>query len=139
MTAPRSGPFQGRRAAGLVFGLFVVGGLLLVFAGTLTRSTDIEAQAEKARAEVAALEARVAQGNAEIAFFESDAFVQQEEYLEGLVILTTFSKLKDLSDHLIELKSTLAIAPISEIASNKELKTAFLLIENLRNILVTAQ
>jgi hypothetical protein len=68
-----------------------------------------------------------------------DAFVQQEEYLEGLVILTTFSKLKDLSDHLIELKSTLAIAPISEIASNTELKTAFLLIENLRNILVTAQ
>lgn len=84
MTAPRPGPLQGRRAAGLVFGLFVVGGLLLVFAGTLARSTDIEAQAEKARAEVAALEARVAQGNAEIAFFESDAFVQQEARVLGL-------------------------------------------------------
>jgi cell division protein FtsB len=77
MTAhrPRSG---GRRAAAVVFALFVAGGLLLVFAGTITRSNDIEAEAARARAEVAALEARVAAGEAEIEFFASDAFVQQQ-------------------------------------------------------------
>lgn len=68
-----------------------------------------------------------------------DAFLKQQEQLEGLVVLSTFEKLKDLSDHLIELKPTLAVAPISEIASNEDLNTAFELIENLRSILVTAQ
>jgi len=68
-----------------------------------------------------------------------EAFVKQQEQLEGLVVLTTFEQLKDLSDHLIELKPTLAVAPVSEIASNKELKTAFELIEKLRSVLVTAQ
>jgi hypothetical protein len=68
-----------------------------------------------------------------------DAFVKQQEQLEGLVVLTTFEKLKDLSDHLIELKPTLAVAPISDIKANEELKTAFQLIENLRSVLVTAQ
>lgn len=68
-----------------------------------------------------------------------DAFEQQEEFLEGLVILSTFEKLKDLSNHLIQLKPTLAVAPISDIAVNEDLQKAFDLIENLRNILVTAQ
>ena len=84
MSESRPGPSGSRRAAGWLFGLFVAGGLLLVFAGTVTRSTDIEARAEQARAEVAALEARVAEGNAEIAFFESDAFVRQEARALGL-------------------------------------------------------
>jgi hypothetical protein len=68
-----------------------------------------------------------------------DAFVQQQDQLEGLIVLTTFERLKELSDHLIELKPTLAVAPISDIAANEDLKTAFQLIENLRSILVTAQ
>ena len=68
-----------------------------------------------------------------------DAFVQQQDQLEGLIVLSTFEKLRDLSDHLIELKPTLAVAPISDIKSNEELKTAFQLIENLRSVLVTAQ
>ena len=68
-----------------------------------------------------------------------DAFVQQQEQLEGLIVLSTFERLKELSEHLIELKPTLAIAPISEIKANEELKTAFQLIENLRNLLVTPQ
>jgi len=68
-----------------------------------------------------------------------DAFVQQQDQLEGLVVLTTFERLKELSEHLIELKPTLAVAPISEIKNNEDLKTAFQLIENLRNLLVTAQ
>jgi len=68
-----------------------------------------------------------------------DAFYRQQDQLKDLTILTTFEKLKDLSDHLIELKPTLAIAPISEIASNQELQTAFQLVENLRTALVTVQ
>lgn len=68
-----------------------------------------------------------------------DAFVKQQDQLEGLIVLTTFEKLRDLSDHLIELKPTLAIAPISEIKANEELQTAIQLIENLRSVLVTAQ
>ena len=68
-----------------------------------------------------------------------DAFVKQQDQLEGLVVLSTFEKLRDLSDHLIELKPTLAVAPISDIKANEDLKTAFQLIENLRSVLVTAQ
>lgn len=68
-----------------------------------------------------------------------DAFYKQQDQLKELTILDTFEKLKDLSDHLIELKPTLAIAPISEIAANKELQTAFQLVENLRSALVTVQ
>ena len=68
-----------------------------------------------------------------------DAFVKQQDQLEGLIVLTTFEKLKDLSAHLTELKTTLAVAPISEIAENQDLRTAFQLIENLRSLLVTAQ
>ena len=68
-----------------------------------------------------------------------DAFVAQQDQLEGLVALTTFEKLKDLSAHLTELKTTLAAAPVSEIMESQDLKTAFQLIENLRSILVTAQ
>ena len=68
-----------------------------------------------------------------------DAFLAQQEQLEGLAVLTTFERLKELSGHLTELKPTLSVAPVSEIMANEDLKTAFQLIENLRNILVTAQ
>lgn len=68
-----------------------------------------------------------------------DAFVQQQDQLEGLVVLNTFERLKELSEHLIELKPTLAVAPVSEIKANKDLNTAFELIESLRTLLVTAQ
>ena len=68
-----------------------------------------------------------------------DTFVKQQDQLQTLVVLATFEKLNALSDHLIELKSTLAVAPVSEIAESQELRTAFQLIENLRSGLVTAQ
>jgi hypothetical protein len=68
-----------------------------------------------------------------------DAFVKQQDQLGNLVVLATFEKLKDLSDHLTELKTTLAVAPVSEIRESQDLKTAFQLIENLRSVLVTAQ
>ena len=68
-----------------------------------------------------------------------DAFLKQQDQLEGLVILTTFERLKDLSKHLTELKPTLAVAPVSEIMANQDLRTSFQLIENLRSLLITAQ
>jgi hypothetical protein len=67
-----------------------------------------------------------------------DAFVRQQDQLSGLVVLTTFERLETLSEQLKSVKSTLAVAPISEIASNSDLTTVFSLIDNLRNVLVTA-
>jgi hypothetical protein len=67
-----------------------------------------------------------------------DAYERQQEQLSGLVVLTTFEKLKELSSQLKKVKSTLAVAPVSEIAANRELINTFDLIANLRNVLVTA-
>ncbi|MFH0758740.1 MAG: hypothetical protein V2B15_15735 [Bacteroidota bacterium] len=67
-----------------------------------------------------------------------DAFERQQDQLSGLVVLTTFQKLKELSVQLKSVKSSLVVAPISEIAANKELATTFSLISNLRTVLVTA-
>ncbi|TFH27568.1 MAG: hypothetical protein E4H10_03415 [Bacteroidia bacterium] len=67
-----------------------------------------------------------------------DAFFRQQDQLKGVVVLNTFEQLKALSEQLIKLKSELAVAPISDIASNEELKTSFQLIENLRNAIVTS-
>jgi cell division protein FtsB len=72
-----------RRAAGVVFGLFVAGGLLVLFAGTLARATELEREAAQARAEIAALEARLESGRAEVEFMGSDAFVEQRARAEG--------------------------------------------------------
>jgi hypothetical protein len=67
-----------------------------------------------------------------------DAFLRQQDQLKEIVVLSTFEQLKTLSEHLIELKSELAVASIDDIASNEDLKTSFQLIENLRELLVTA-
>ena len=67
-----------------------------------------------------------------------EAFENQQDQLEGLVVLTTFERLKGLSIELKQVKPTLVVAPISEIASNKSLTTTFGLIANLRNLLVTS-
>lgn len=73
----RRGFLERRGAAGIMFGLFVAGGIVFVFAGTLARATELEAQAVQARAEIAALEARAEAGRAEIEFMKSDAFIEQ--------------------------------------------------------------
>jgi len=78
MQIGRQGFFERRGAAALVFGLFVAGGLVFVFAGTLAKSTDLEAQAAQDRAEIAALEARVAAGWEEVEFLKTDAFIEQQ-------------------------------------------------------------
>lgn len=67
-----------------------------------------------------------------------DAFLQQEDQLREIGVLNTFEQLEALSDHLIELKPTLAVASIDEIGSNEDLVKSFQLIENLRNALVEA-
>jgi hypothetical protein len=77
MRNPGRRPLPRRNAATTLLGLFVAVGLLLVFSGTLTRSTDIEAKAATARAEKAALQTLVESGRAELEFVETEAFVQQ--------------------------------------------------------------
>ena len=68
----------------------------------------------------------------------AEALEKQKDQLEGMVAITTFEKLKELSDQLKSVKSTLAVAPISEIAANQDLQTTFNLIANLRMVIVTA-
>lgn len=67
-----------------------------------------------------------------------DAFNQQKDQLQGLVILNTFEKLKELASHLQERKSALSVAPISELSANDDLTTTFELISNLRTVLITS-
>jgi hypothetical protein len=67
-----------------------------------------------------------------------DAFERQQDQLKSLAILSAFQKLKELSAQLKTVKSTLVVAPVSEIAENQDLRTTFELIENLRYTLVNA-
>ncbi|MFV2063791.1 MAG: hypothetical protein ACC726_09810 [Chloroflexota bacterium] len=71
------GLLERRSAAFLLFGLFVAGGLIFVFAGTLARANELEAEAALARADVAVLQARVEAGLAELEFIDSDTFTSQ--------------------------------------------------------------
>lgn len=77
-------PVGGRRAAVVVFGLFVAIGLVIVFAGALSRSAQSEAEAARLRLEVSALQTAVAAVEAEIAFIESEEFVRQQARREGM-------------------------------------------------------
>jgi hypothetical protein len=67
-----------------------------------------------------------------------DAYERQKEQLSGLVILTTFQKLKELAEQLQSVKSSLAVAPIEDLVTNQDLITTYELINNLRTVLVTA-
>ena len=67
-----------------------------------------------------------------------DAFEQQEDQLEGLAILSSFEGLKELAAHLKEMKSTLSVSPISDLASNEDLLKTFGLISDLRTGLISA-
>ena len=66
-----------------------------------------------------------------------EAFEKQQEQLEGIVVLTTFERLRELSQELQKVKPTLSLAPVTEIASNEQLQRTFELIANLRNLLIT--
>ena len=83
MSILRNTFLERRGAAAIVFGLFVAGGIVFVFAGTLARATELEQEAARARAEVAALEERLAAGNAEVEFLRSDRFLEQQARVVG--------------------------------------------------------
>ena len=83
MSILRSGFLERRGAAVIVFGLFIAGGIVFVFAGALSRATELEQEAARARAEVAALESRLVEGNAEVEFLRSDRFLEQQARVVG--------------------------------------------------------
>jgi hypothetical protein len=72
-----------RGAATIVFGCFVAVGLVVLFAGTLTRATELEAEAARASAAVVLLEERRLAGDLELEFIESDRFVEQQARAAG--------------------------------------------------------
>jgi hypothetical protein len=74
---------QPRGAAALVLGIFVAGGLIVIFAGALARATELEREAEQARRDVAGLRATVEAGVAEADFILTDRFVEQQARAVG--------------------------------------------------------
>ena len=78
MSSPAGRSLEPRGAVALVFGSFVAIGVVLVFAGTLARATELEAEAVQASAAVALLEDRLVAGNSEIEFLDTDRFVEQQ-------------------------------------------------------------
>lgn len=66
-----------------------------------------------------------------------DAFVRQQDQLEGLLVLATFEKLEKLSDQLKLVKPELIAAPVNDIAANLDLNNTFELVANLRNLIVS--
>lgn len=83
MTSTGSTSLPRGSAAAIVLGLFVAVGVVVVFAGTLTRATEVEEEAARARAELALLQGRVDAGRAEIDFVETDRFVEQQARAAG--------------------------------------------------------
>jgi cell division protein FtsB len=73
-----------RGAAAIVLGLFILVGLVVIFAGTLTRATQLEQEAAVRRAEVAAMQDQLAAAKAEVDQTSSDALVEQHARALGL-------------------------------------------------------
>jgi type II secretory pathway pseudopilin PulG len=67
----------------MVVALALVVGLVAVFSGTLSRSTDTEARADEARAEVQVRELELAAAQEERDFFETDDFVRWQARVHG--------------------------------------------------------
>ena len=78
MSVVNQSPSIGRRAVVGMVGLAVIVGIVVVFSGALTRSTDIEARAEEMRAETARIEAQVLEGERELEYVESKDFFEWE-------------------------------------------------------------
>jgi hypothetical protein len=83
MDSPAGRPLERRGAAALVLGLFVAGGIVFVFAGTLTRATELEAQATRLAAQVAFVDQQYKDGQAELRFIDDDRFVEQQARANG--------------------------------------------------------
>ena len=73
-----------RGAAALVLGLFVAVGLIVIFAGTLARATELEQLAAIQRANVAAMQEQLAAAQAEVEFLDDDDLVEQHARAFGL-------------------------------------------------------
>jgi cell division protein FtsB len=83
MSSLRQAPLIGRRALVVVLALVLVGGLVVVFSGSLTRSTDTESRAEAARAQVEAQQIELEQTEAEQAFMQTEEFVLWQARANG--------------------------------------------------------
>ena len=84
MSALRRAPTVGRRAFLLVVAVAVVVGVVIVLSGSLTRSTDVEAQADRARAEIAEIEQLHEEGEKELRFVETEDFIRWQATIYGL-------------------------------------------------------
>ena len=84
MSALRQAPLFGRRALLALITVLVVAAIVVVFSGSLTRSTDIEARAERAQAEIAEIEERFAAGQKELAFVQTEDFIRWQARIYGL-------------------------------------------------------
>jgi hypothetical protein len=62
----------------------VVGGIVVLLGGSLSRSTDVEAQADRARAEIAEIEKLHAAGERELRFVETRDFIRWQATFYGL-------------------------------------------------------
>lgn len=67
-----------------------------------------------------------------------DALLKQQDQLEGVVVLNSFKKLKELSERLADEKASLAVAPVNEIAANEDLVKSFDVVADLRSFLITS-
>jgi len=83
MSTIRHAPLIGRRALAVVISLVIVVGLVVVFSGALTRSTDFEVRAQEARAQVEARKLELAASLEEREFFETEAFVRWQARVHG--------------------------------------------------------
>ena len=84
MSALRQAPRCGRRAIAALLALLAVAAIVVVFSGSLSRSTDEEAQAERAQAEIDRIEERFAAGERELAFVQTEDFVRWQARAFGL-------------------------------------------------------
>lgn len=84
MSALRRAPSVGRRALLLVAAIAIVVGVVVVLSGSLTRSTDVETQAEQARAELVEMEKLHAAGERELRFVETEDFISWQARLYDL-------------------------------------------------------
>ncbi len=83
MSALRQAPRIGRRALVVVVSLVIAIGLIVVFSGVLTRSTDIELRVQEAQVQVEARELELAASVEEREFLETDAFVLWQARVHG--------------------------------------------------------
>ena len=83
MSSLRQAPVIGRRALAAVVALAVVVGLVVIFSGSLTRSTDTESRADEARAEFQARQLELEETEAEEEFFKKPEFIAWQARVNG--------------------------------------------------------